>query len=87
MRKINKILRISLTGGIIGVFTTNPRKALEKSIEKANSEGWNAVHIEAHRTTNLFVSVLQFAVLILTAGIFTWGGGYLVLLEKEFESD
>jgi len=83
MRKVNKILRISLIGGVIGMFTTNPRAALEKAIAKANSEGWNAIHIDSHRTTNLFISFLQLVVLFLTAGLYTWGGGYLVLLERD----
>ena len=83
MAKMNKIARISLMGGLIGALTTNPRKALESAIDKANEEGWNAIHIESHRTTNLFVFFLQLIVLVVTLGLFTWGGGFLVLLEKE----
>lgn len=37
--KKNKVLRISLAGGIIGAFTTNPRKALEDAIDRQNQEG------------------------------------------------
>ena len=83
MAKNNKIVRISLMGGLIGAITTNPRKALERAIDKANQEGWNAIHIESHRTTNLFIFLLQLIVLVITFGLFTWGGAYLVLLEKE----
>lgn len=82
MPKINKVSRISLMGGLIGLLTTNPRKALEDEISKANEEGWNAIHIEVHSTTNLFMWLLQLLVLFLTLGLFTWGGGYLVLLER-----
>lgn len=70
-------------GGLIGALTTNPRKALADKIDKNNQEGWNAIHIEPHRTTNLFILVLQILVLLLTLGLFTWGGGYLILFEKE----
>ncbi len=83
MAKKNKVTRISLMGGIIGALTTNPRKALEDEINKGNQEGWNAIHIEPHKTTNLFIAGLQIVVLILTLGLFTWGGGYLVLFERE----
>ena len=83
MAKKNKIARISLMGGLIGALTTNPRKALESAIENANEEGWNAIHIESHRTSNLFIFFLQLIVLAITLGLFTWGGGFLVLLEKE----
>ena len=83
MLKKNMVTRVSLMGGLIGALATNPRKALENEIDKANREGWNAIHIEPHITTNLFVWILQLLVLALTLGLFTWGGGYLVLFERE----
>lgn len=83
MAKKNKVTRISLMGGLIGALTTNPRKALEDAIDKGNNDGWNAIHIEPHSTTNLFVWVVQLLVLTLTFGLWTWGGGYIVLFEKE----
>jgi len=83
MSKKNKVTRISLIGGIIGALTTNPRKALEDEVDNGNQDGWNAIHIEPHRTTNLFIAILQLVVLVITLGLFTWGGGYLVLFEKE----
>ena len=83
MLKKNMVIRVSLMGGLIGAIATNPRKALENEIDKANREGWNAIHIEPHRTTNLFIWILQLLVLALTLGLFTWNGGYLVLFERE----
>ena len=83
MSKKNKVVRISLMGGLIGALTTNPRKALEEAIDKENNEGWNAIHIEPHSTANLLVWVLQLVVLVCTLGLWTWGGGYMVLFEKE----
>jgi len=83
MARKNKVTRISLIGGLIGAIATNPRKALEKEIEDGNQEGWNLIQIIPHRTTNLFIAILQLIVLVLTIGLFTWGGGYLVLFERE----
>ena len=83
MARKNKVTRISLMGGLIGALITNPRKALEDEIDKGNQGGWSAIHIEPHRTTNSFIWVLQLAVLVLTLGLFTWGGGYLILFDKE----
>ncbi len=83
MARKNKVSRISLMGGLIGALATNPRKALEDMIDKENNDGWNAIHIEPHKTTNLFVSIVQFLVLICTLGLWTWGGGYIVLFEKD----
>lgn len=79
---MNKIVRISLAGGLIGLLTTNPRGALERTITRANEEGWRTVQVVPHSDTNLFVLILKLAVLILTLGLWTWGAGYLVVLEK-----
>jgi len=83
MRKINKVKRVTLMGGLIGMILTNPRRALDDAIRKENDEGWNAIEIDPLGTTNLFVWVVQLVVLILTLGLFTFGGGYLVLFERE----
>jgi len=85
MARVNKVARVSLMGGLIGAMTTNPRRALEREIAKQNAEGWAAIHIEPHGTTNLLILLLQFIVLVLTLGLFTWGGGYLILLERDSE--
>ena len=85
--RINHVMRVELMGGLIGLLTTNPRKALEKAITKANKLGWTATHIDKHGSANLLVWVVQLAVLICTLGLWTWSEGYLVLLEKEEESE
>jgi hypothetical protein len=79
----NKVKRISLSGGLIGSLLTNPRKALDDAIDAENQAGWKATQIEPHVTTNLLMVLVQIAVLILTLGLWTWGGGYLILFEKE----
>ena len=48
MAKLNKVVRISLSGGIIGWLTTNPRRALDARIDRENQEGWNAVYFQNH---------------------------------------
>ncbi len=83
MSKVNKVVRVSLSGGIVGMLLTNPRKALDDVIDKNNQEGWNAIFFQEHKTSNLLIFVLQFAVLFLTLCIWTFGAGYMVLFEKE----
>jgi len=46
--KINKVVRISLSGGIIGLLLTNPRRALEDRIRYENDQGWNAIYVIHH---------------------------------------
>lgn len=83
MRKLNKVVRLSLHGGLIGLFLTNPRRALDNEIDKHNQEGWNAHQIVPHAERNLLAMILQLLVLFLTLFLWTWGAGYLILLEKE----
>lgn len=83
MAKKNKIARISLAGGLIGLLTTNPRRALDDEIDKHNLSGWNVVNVLPHKTTNAFIAAAQLIVLVVTLGLWTWGAGYLIILEKE----
>lgn len=83
--KVNKIERIALMGGLIGALLTNPRAALEKSITHANADGWYCRQILPHSTSNLFMIILSILCLCLTFGLWTFGAGYLLLLEKESE--
>ena len=83
MSKVNKIVRISLAGGIIGMLTTNPRKALEDAINSNNKDGWNAIYFSEHKTSNYFITLLQLFVLALTLFLWTFGAGYMILFEKD----
>jgi hypothetical protein len=82
-KKLNKIVRVALPGGLIGAITINPRKALEQTIQKHNTAGWNCHQIIFHTTHNLFMVVLQVLLLVVTIGLWTFGAGYLLLFEKD----
>jgi len=86
MSKVNKIICISLSGGLIGMLTTNPRKALEDSIDSNNKDGWNAIYFSEHKTSNLFITLLQLLVLIVTLGIWAFGAKYMILLKFYLKS-
>lgn len=84
--KANKVERIALMGGIIGALLTNPRAALDKALVRANTDGWYCRQILPHSTSNLFMIILSIACLVCTCGLWTFGAGYLLLLEKDRES-
>ncbi|MFZ4761840.1 MAG: hypothetical protein ACOYK8_03385 [Alphaproteobacteria bacterium] len=86
MQKINKVVRISLAGGIVGLLATNPRRALDNTIDKQNQDGWNCHQILPHSERNLLVILLQVGVLLCTFGLYTWGAGYIILFEKDTAS-
>jgi len=83
MRKINKVDRIFLTGGLIGLLFTNPRRAIDSRVEEANKHGWNLHQILPHVETNWLIWIFSIIVLFLTLGLFTFGAGYILLFEKE----
>lgn len=76
-KKLNKVVRISLASGVIGLLATNPRRALEDRIREENDEGWNAVYFLPHKETNILAVVCQLIVLILTLFMWTWGAVYV----------
>jgi hypothetical protein len=80
---VNKVVRISLSGGLIGLLTTNPRRAIDNAIDKANQDGYHCHQIVPHSSRNLLVIVLQIAVLLATLLLWTWGAGYILLFQKE----
>ena len=82
-RKINKVVRVGLFGGLIGSALTNPRKALEDAIQKHNAEGWHCHQVIPHETRNILISLLQGILLVVTLFMFTFSGAYLLLLEKD----
>ena len=73
MAKVNKVVRIALAGGIIGLLTTNPRRAVGQRIDRENQEGWTATYFITHSETNLFMSMLRLLVLFLTLFLWTFG--------------
>lgn len=84
--KINRIARVSLSGGLLGALFTNPRAALDRAVAAANNDGWNCVQILPHKTTNWAVALLQSIVLVCTLFLWTWGQGYMLLLEREIHN-
>ena len=79
----NKIVRISLMGGLLGLLLTNPRKALDDCVHKNNVDSWRSTFILQHQERNLLMIIIQYVVLICTLGLWTWGAGYLVMFEKK----
>jgi hypothetical protein len=82
-KKVNKVVRVNLSGGLIGLVFTDPRGAIEKHLNKANADGWNLVQLETAGDANLLVFLLKLAILVLTLGLWTFGTAYYVLFEKD----
>ena len=81
--KANKIERVALSGGILGAILTNPKAAIDRALVRANTDGWYCRQVMPHSTSNIFILMLQAFVLVCTLGLWTFGAGYLLLLEKD----
>ncbi len=83
MAKHSTIEIVNLSGGIIGMLGTNPRKAILQKITEMEAQGWHCHQIIPYSTRNAAVIFLQLLVLACTLGLWTFGAGFLLLFIKE----
>ena len=85
IKRENRLEKVSLAGGIIGMLGTSPRLALQSKLSEVNAQGWYVRQIIPDSTGNLFVSLLRFLILIVTLLLYTPRNGYFIVLEREVE--
>ena len=81
MQKINKVVRISFSGGLIGLIFGSSRGKVESVIQRENAEGWNLAEVIAD-SPNLLIWLFRALLLIVTLGLWTLSNGYLFIFEK-----
>lgn len=74
LRKDNKVIRVSFSGGLFGLIFGSHRGKLQKVVEAQNKDGWNYVDSLVD-DPNLVLIVLRLILLVLTLGIWTLGIG------------
>jgi len=87
MQRTNKVVRISYSGGLIGLIFGSARGKLEKVLDEHNKQGWNLAEVIPDNP-NLLIWVLRLVILLLTLGLWTLSNSYLLILERPvFGSD
>lgn len=81
MRRVNKVVRVSFSGGILGLIFGSTRGKLEAVISEHNREGWSVAEVVPDNP-NLAIWLLRFVFLIVTLGLWTLSSGYLLILER-----
>lgn len=81
MRKKNKVVRISYSGGLFGLLFGSARGKLEKVLEDHNDKGWNLAEVIPDNP-NLLILVFRLVILTLTLGLWTLSTSYLLILER-----
>lgn len=79
---VNKIVNVSFTGGIIGLFTDSPKRKLQKVAQMANEKGLKIVEVIPASGGNLFTIFLRLFILVVTMFLYTPASGYYVILEN-----
>ncbi len=78
----NKVLNVTLIGGLIGLFGSSPQKKLNSRIKKENLNGWRVVQIIPADSGNVFLFIFRLLILIITLFLYTTANGYYVIMER-----
>ena len=84
MSKVNKVERMSYSGGLLGVIFGSSKGKLEARVKELNSSGWN-VHFIHPESVNLVIWILRLIILACTLGLWTIGSSELLVLERDEE--
>jgi hypothetical protein len=79
--KENSVVRVSFTGGIIGILAGSHRGRLEKAILAKNRDRWNLAEVIPDNP-NLIIWIFRLAILVLTLGLWTLSTGYILVFER-----
>jgi len=79
----NKVINVTLTGGIIGALVSSPKNRLNTKIGAVNEEGWKVIQIIPANSGNIFLTIGRIILLIITLFLYTKENGYYVVLEKK----
>ena len=79
----NKVSRVILVGGLIGLFTGNPVDSLNKKIKIENLQGWEVIQVIPDTNLNLLTLILRILLLIITLFFYTTSNGYYIILKRK----
>jgi hypothetical protein len=79
----NKVVRVEVSGGIIGVLIGSPRASLTRVIDAENAQGWRVRQVLADPFANALQQLIRLLILILTIFLWTPATGFYVVFERE----
>jgi len=79
----NKVVNVTLTGGLIGLFSVSPISSLNSRIVKENANGWRVIQVIPADSGNIFLYIFRLLLLVVTLFLYTTANGYYVILEKK----
>jgi hypothetical protein len=82
VNQTNKVVNVTLTGGIIGLFGASPQNSLNNRIKRENADGWRVIQVIPADSGNIFLAIFRFLLLVITLFLFTTTNGYYVIMER-----
>ena len=82
MKKINKVERLTYSGGIIGMLFGSTKGKMQDKITEMNNQGWN-LHFIHNDQPNLVIWIIRLLILTVTLGLWTIGSSELLVFEKQ----
>jgi preprotein translocase subunit YajC len=79
----NKVVNVTLLGGIIGLLRDSPQNSLNRRIKKENANGWRVVQVIPADSGNIFLAIFRLLLLVITLFFYTTANGYYVIMEKK----
>lgn len=79
---MNKVINVTLVGGLIGLLANSPHNALNRAIKRENVQGWRVVQVIPSASGNILLWILRIFLLFITLLLFTTANGYYVILER-----
>ena len=80
--QLNKVVNVTLVGGIIGLIGVRPNNVLNSRIRKENANGWKVIQVIPSSSGNLLLTILRVILLIVTLFLYTTADGYYVIMER-----
>jgi len=82
MKKINKVERLTYSGGILGMLFGSTKGKMQDKITEMNNQGWN-LHFIHNDQPNLVIWIIRLLILLVTLGLWTMGSSEILVFEKE----
>lgn len=79
----NKVVNVTLTGGIIGLLAASPQNSLNNRIKKENANGWRVIQVIPAASGNIFLVIFRLLILVLTLFFYTPVDGFYIIMEKK----
>ena len=82
MKKINKVERLTYSGGIIGMLFGITKGKMQNKVSEMNNQGWN-LHFIDNDQPNLVIWIIRLLILTVTLGLWTIGSSEILVFEKQ----